>query len=57
MLDPGISTPLNHVAIQSFVVGLKPAVRDKMMKGMQVLLWDTFQQAIWNALPQNLYRQ
>ena len=44
--DLGITTALNHVAIQLFVAGLKPAIRDNMMKAMPILLWDTFQQAI-----------
>jgi hypothetical protein len=34
------------VAIQLFVAGLKPAIRDNMMKAMPVVLWDAFQQAI-----------
>jgi hypothetical protein len=34
------------VAIQLFVAGLKPSIRDEMMKNMPVLLWEAFQQAI-----------
>ena len=44
--DLGITTALNHVAIQLFVAGLKPAIRDDMMKAMPIILWDAFQQAI-----------
>jgi hypothetical protein len=46
IFDLGITTALNHVAIQLFVAGLKPSIRDEMMKNMPVLLWDAFQQAI-----------
>ncbi len=31
IVDLGISTALNHVAIQLFVPGLKPTFRDKMV--------------------------
>ena len=46
MVDLGITAAFNHVAIQLFVAGLKPAIRDEMMKNMPVILWDAFQQAI-----------
>ncbi len=46
IFDLGVTTALNHVAIQLFVAGLKPAIRDEMMKNMPVLLWEAFQQAI-----------
>jgi hypothetical protein len=32
MVDLGITTAFNHVAIQQFVASLKPALWDKMMK-------------------------
>jgi hypothetical protein len=35
LFDLGITTALNHVAIQLFVAGFKPA-RDEMMKAMPV---------------------
>jgi hypothetical protein len=45
MANLGITTELNH-SHSVVCVGLKPAFRDKMMKGTSVLLWDAFQQAI-----------
>ena len=46
IIDMGITAAFNHVAIQLFVAGLKPAIRDDLMKNMPVILWDAFQQAI-----------
>jgi hypothetical protein len=46
MFDLGITTALNHVAIQLFVAVLKPTIGDEMMKVMSVLLWGALQQAI-----------
>jgi hypothetical protein len=46
VVDLSITTALNHIATQLFVAGLRPAIWVEMIKGLPVLLWDTFQQDI-----------
>ena len=42
----GMKTAMNHVGIQIFVAGLKPHLRDEIMKDMPGVLWDAFQSAL-----------
>jgi hypothetical protein len=46
IFDLGIIKLLNHVSIQLFVADIKLAIRDEIMKGLPVVLWDAFQQAL-----------
>ena len=45
-LDLGVAAILNHLAIQIFVAGLRPSIRDKMMENMPVDLWNALQDAL-----------
>jgi hypothetical protein len=46
IVDMGITTALNGVAIQLFVAGLNPDIWVKMMKELPLLFFYPFQQAI-----------
>ena len=46
IFDLGMKTAMNHVGIQLFVAGLKPQIRDELMKDMPAVLWDAFQNAL-----------
>ena len=46
LFNLGMKTAMNHVGIQLFVAGLRPQIRDDLMKDMPATLWEAFQSAL-----------
>ena len=45
-INLGITIFANHIALQVFVAGLRPSIRNELMKRMPDTLWNAFQQAL-----------
>ena len=46
LVNMGITIAINHMGLQLFVAGLRPTIRDEMMKNMPDSLWTAFQTAL-----------